>query len=394
MKIFFYFFAMLILNSTILLPQSNNHILFTSRSLGTNICQMNGDGSNIQIIFNSNGYCKDVDISSDGSKIIFSSDASTTSYSEVFIMNSDGTGVQQITTNGDYYGSNNPRFYGTSKIWYDRGPTAGVHEWWSMNYDGSNQTQITNWQAQSKQSPFFYFNSDQTKIVYEKGNPSWTPSHDIYISNIDLSGEIRLTNNSIYDAMPKFSSDGSKIVWSQEGDIWVMNSDGTNPQQLTNVSSGQNCYWPAFSMDGSKIYYTYFDGPAGDVYVMNNDGSNKTNITNTPGYDERAYCVTDKLTDVENNYANSIPDNFNLFQNYPNPFNPSTTIRYSIPHSSNIAIKIFDALGVEVETFEQGEKSAGDYELTWQAQGVASGIYFYQLKAGDFISTRKMILLK
>jgi len=86
--------------------------------------------------------------------------------------------------------------------------------------------------------------------------------------------------------------------------------------------------------------------------------------------------------------------NYSLQQNYPNPFNPSTNIRYSIPQSSKATIKIFDVLGNEIETLVNEEKPAGEYEVKFGGRGLSSGIYFYQLKAGSFIQTKKMILLR
>ena len=91
---------------------------------------------------------------------------------------------------------------------------------------------------------------------------------------------------------------------------------------------------------------------------------------------------------------NTVPKDFILYQNYPNPFNPGTKIRYSIPQSSKVEIKIFDILGNELEIFVDENKSAGIYEIEFNASSLPSGTYFYQLKAGDFIETNKMILLK
>jgi hypothetical protein len=89
-----------------------------------------------------------------------------------------------------------------------------------------------------------------------------------------------------------------------------------------------------------------------------------------------------------------VPAEFLLTQNYPNPFNPSTKIKYSIPQSSQVTIKVFDILGNEIETLVNEDKPAGTYELTWYAEQLPSGIYFYKLQAGNFIETKKMILLK
>ena len=98
------------------------------------------------------------------------------------------------------------------------------------------------------------------------------------------------------------------------------------------------------------------------------------------------------ITSVENETTQ--PINLLLSQNYPNPFNPSTKIKYSVPQSSQVQIKVFDVLGNEVETLVNVEKPIGTYELTWYATNLPSGVYFYQLKAGSFVETKKMILLK
>jgi hypothetical protein len=91
---------------------------------------------------------------------------------------------------------------------------------------------------------------------------------------------------------------------------------------------------------------------------------------------------------------NILPVIFNLDQNFPNPFNPATTIRYSIPKVSKVQIKVFDVLGKEIRILVNEEKPAGTYELTWNAANLPSGVYFYQIKAGEFTGTKKMILLK
>ncbi|MCK7522188.1 MAG: T9SS type A sorting domain-containing protein [Ignavibacteriales bacterium] len=105
------------------------------------------------------------------------------------------------------------------------------------------------------------------------------------------------------------------------------------------------------------------------------------------------------LVEVEHVFTN--PTEFILYQNHPNPFNPSTTFRYSIPTQSKVVIKVFDILGNEIATLMDEEKSVGSYELTWNAEGFPSGVYFYQIKAtpigrqaGGYLETKKMILLR
>jgi len=100
------------------------------------------------------------------------------------------------------------------------------------------------------------------------------------------------------------------------------------------------------------------------------------------------------VTFIGNEEDGEIPNKFLLEQNYPNPFNPITKIKYSVPRSSQVQIKIFDVLGNEIETLASEEKSVGTYEINWNAINLPSGVYFYQLKAGEFVITKKMILLK
>jgi hypothetical protein len=94
-----------------------------------------------------------------------------------------------------------------------------------------------------------------------------------------------------------------------------------------------------------------------------------------------------------------LPNNFHLEQNYPNPFNPSTTIKYSIPTSEFVTLKVFDVLGNEVATLVNEEKPAGSYEVEFNShsgsvRNLTSGVYFYILQAGSFTQTKKLILMK
>ena len=83
-----------------------------------------------------------------------------------------------------------------------------------------------------------------------------------------------------------------------------------------------------------------------------------------------------------------------LSQNYPNPFNPSTTIRYGLPSRSHVTLSIFNTLGQQVATLVEGEMEAGYHEVQFDASGLASGVYLYRLQAGDFVQTKRLLLLK
>ena len=90
----------------------------------------------------------------------------------------------------------------------------------------------------------------------------------------------------------------------------------------------------------------------------------------------------------------TLPTSYRLDQNYPNPFNPSTTIKYGITERTFVELRIYDILGREVELLVNKEQDAGFYELNFIAARLSSGIYFYQIKAGDFVETKKMVLLR
>jgi photosystem II stability/assembly factor-like uncharacterized protein len=90
----------------------------------------------------------------------------------------------------------------------------------------------------------------------------------------------------------------------------------------------------------------------------------------------------------------TLPEQFSLEQNYPNPFNPTTTIIYSIPSTAVVTLNVYDVLGNEVATLVNEEKTAGSFEVNFNAADLSSGIYFYKLQAGNFIDTKKMILLR
>ena len=101
----------------------------------------------------------------------------------------------------------------------------------------------------------------------------------------------------------------------------------------------------------------------------------------------------DLITYVENNRDNNISD-YNLSQNYPNPFNPTTTIEFNVPQKSMVSLIIYNVIGQQVSILSHGEKEAGTYRINFDASGLASGIYLYRLTAGNFVQTKKMILLK
>jgi hypothetical protein len=111
---------------------------------------------------------------------------------------------------------------------------------------------------------------------------------------------------------------------------------------------------------------------------------------NNKGYNILGVSPVLGLEDVDN----IVPEDYALYQSYPNPFNPSTTIKYSIPYSDIVNIKVFDILGREVAVLINEYKTAGTYSIEFNASRFSSGVYFYQLHSGNYFETKKMVLLK
>jgi hypothetical protein len=103
---------------------------------------------------------------------------------------------------------------------------------------------------------------------------------------------------------------------------------------------------------------------------------------------------TFKYSSVVEVELDNIPALFSLDQNYPNPFNPTTKISYQLPQNGFVSLKVYNAIGKEVASLVNEEKSAGRYEVNFNAEGLSSGLYFYSIQAGSFQETKKMILLK
>ena len=153
------------------------------------------------------------------------------------------------------------------------------------------------------------------------------------------------------------------------------------------LSTFKACRW--------KYWFSYVEGlsPAkqrtapsrGALYHDLLDGLYKTG-------DSFDYSAT--VSGVEDGKFNTVPQEFTLFQNYPNPFNPTTMINYQLPITSKVELSIYNLLGQKVTTLVSKKQVAGTYRIEWNAESLLSGIYLYQLKAGDFTETRKLVLQK
>jgi uncharacterized protein (TIGR02145 family) len=105
-------------------------------------------------------------------------------------------------------------------------------------------------------------------------------------------------------------------------------------------------------------------------------------------------CLKDAGTSSKSDDEEGIPSEYSLSQNYPNPFNPTTTIKYSVPKSQFVSLKVFDELGRVILTLVNENRNIGSYEIIFDASSLTSGVYFYQLQSGNYSETKKLLLIK
>ncbi len=141
----------------------------------------------------------------------------------------------------------------------------------------------------------------------------------------------------------------------------------------------------------TEVVYTFCTDDGREVSLSVYDGQPSSGVVLA---DAALWC-NDGVVDVEDDIVdNEIPSQFGLKQNYPNPFNPTTTIEYSITENSNVKIKVYDILGNEVATLQDGFLNAGNYKATFNADNLPSGNYFVRIQAGNRSDIKKMTLLK
>jgi len=275
-------------------------------------------------------------------------------------------------------------------------------------------------------------NHDIITVKYnEYGDTLWTRKYNglsngddyVHAIEIDSAGNIYLAASSFVSGngldclTMKYNSAGD-LLWAKmyceysyyndiatsitldaSGNVYVTGSAGTSSSNISYLTI-------KYDNLGNEKWVTKYDGPFYNGYDAANsifvDKYGYVYITgSSAGVNSFSDIATIKYiqtaSDVENN-SSEIPKAFQLLQNYPNPFNPSTKISWQSPVNGHQTLKVYDVLGNEVNILVDEFKSAGKYEVDFNPvssiKNLASGFYFYQLKAGDFIQTKKMIYLK
>jgi len=221
----------------------------------------------------------------------------------------------------------------------------------------------------SPDEEILYVNNAYTKRIYA----------------FDIDNELHLTNKreigyvSGADFLDGMKVDENGLIYCSSANkgIWIFSPDGE--------------YVDKIDIDGKVLNINWGDADYQTLYITERDHVYKIRL-NTKGF------ITEFPTEVENIKV-PIPVKYELEQNYPNPFNPSTTIKYSIPsvethgHAS-VQLKVYDILGREVATLVNQQQKPGYYEVEFDASNLTSGVYLYRIRAGEFLDTKKMILIK
>ena len=237
---------------------------------------------------------------------------------------------------------------------------------------------------------------DGTFASTDEGN-SWHPLN----SGMEFSSVIDISLlHDAFDSSLYFAATGSSVTYAStnHGATWISMGNGMG-----------TC--TSFALSGSNLFAGSFFG---GVYLFNDSSRNwqladsglpssnaiyALNINSGYLFAGTANGIwrrplSEMITSADDDSRRISPMKFSLDQNFPEPFNPSTQITYTLAKSTNVSLKIYDILGREIATMVNGKNQPGEHTITWNASNVPSGVYFYRLTAGDFVQTKKMVLMK
>ena len=210
---------------------------------------------------------------------------------------------------------------------------------------------------------------------------------EIYIPSVGLS-DVDIANDEILADLS-----------INEGNVVSLEFVSTRPENNLNVTieitghSPQVLFSDTIEPDPVNGNQIHVNLPANQTWILGD--SLKYTITDSiSGNNLTSSIPIDTITTGISDNLNAGVNDFQLYQNYPNPFNPVTSIIYQVNNSVYVTIKVFDVLGNEVRTLISEEKAPGKYKINFDGSNLSSGIYYYHMRAGNFIQMKKMILLK
>lgn len=259
----------------------NSKIYFQSnlRSIGDDICVMDENGDNLQIISKTGFPGGNPVVSPDGTKILYAA-AAAGGFAKIFVMDVDGENVEQLSEDGEFI-EMQPRWSPDGTQITFTSDENGAYDVYIMNDDGTGREKIFGEAEFSDSDAHMSPDGDSILFISDLSGES---DLEIYKLAISTGTLIRLTENDVVDADPIWSSDGSRIVYRSGYDIWSMYSDGSHKVQLTDDPAiDDDPYW---SPDDQKIAFMSMRDVNREIYIMNADGSDETNISNMPFSDE------------------------------------------------------------------------------------------------------------
>ncbi|GBD87649.1 LVIVD repeat protein [bacterium BMS3Abin03] len=304
----------------------------------------------------------------------------------------------------------------------DRLVVSGNYAYVSNESDGMRVIDISN--PSSPVEVGFYITPGVAGEVDILGNNIFVADGHSGLRIIDVSNPSNPTEVGFYDTpgltLGVYTYDKYAYVGDGQGGMPVIDvSDPANPVEVGLLDIGNNVvgvarlsgfenyvYVPMANIinivdvsdSSSPVIVGSFateSGPNGHIDDIHGNGEYIYASDRNAGF----YILQNDFVVGVNDEKNPTPASFKLFQNYPNPFNPSTKIKFTIPNVGTslmkfVQLNVYDVLGNEVATLVNEYKPAGEYEVEFNAENLPSGIYFYQLRAGSFIQTKKMILIK
>jgi len=256
-----------------------------------------------------------------------------------------------------------------NEINYKSSLTFDCGDWVELYNNGKEKVTLTNWKLKDEND------------LHEFLLPQITMEPESYLVLVNDSVKFKTSFPNVLNAAGYFS-----FGLSSTGEtVRLYNENGT---MIDSVSFTSSAPWtPEPNGTGATLALI---NPDLDNTLAENWKASSGN--GTPGK------INDVFTGIEK--ENDLPKSFKLFQNYPNPFNPTTVISYQLSVDSKVSLKVFDILGNEVAALVNEEQPAGTYQISFNQQQttnhqqLTSGVYFYQLRAGGFVQTQKMIILK
>ena len=241
-------------------------------------------------------------------------------------------------------------------------------------------------------------NSQQRFALNMRGRPNNNNDNDMIIGRADNENLVIASIPGVvkYDEWRNISITRDQTVHSIN--VWWNNQMATITPEGSNVSSSfslgdSTASWGGIGSTDNYIPFGTVRAQCeiAELIVYDTLLSNEDRLA-IEEYLNQKYNLIVSVEEIK--VLLTIPETFSLEQNYPNPFNPTTTISWQSPVSSHQTLKVYDVLGNEVATLVNEDKSAGSYEIIFDASQLSSGVYIYRLTAGNFSATNKMTLLK